>query len=136
FCTAAGDLENASLHIFHSKHLHGPYHAHSNNPVKIDVRNARPAGNLFVKDGNLYRPAQNSALHYGHKVFINQVTCLNEISFKEELVTSIDAVSFGNFIGVHHIYTAEGQVLIDLKQHQFSWYNFSHQLKRKLRRLV
>ena len=136
FCTAAGDLENASLHIFHSKHLHGPYDAHSNNPVKIDVRNARPAGNLFVKDGNLYRPAQNSALHYGHKVCINQVTCLNEISFKEELVTSIDAVSFGNFIGVHHIYTAEGQVLIDLKQHQFSWYNFSHQLKRKLHRLL
>lgn len=136
FCTAAGDLENASLHIFHSKHLHGPYHAHSNNPVKIDVRNARPAGNFFVKDGNLYRTAQNSALHYGHKVCINQVTCLNEISFKEELVTSIDAVSFGNFIGVHHIYTAEGQVLIDLKQHQFSWYNFLHQLKRKLRRLV
>jgi hypothetical protein len=135
FCTAAGDFENASLYIFHSNHLLGPYFPHANNPVKIDVRNARPAGNLFIKNGDLYRPAQSSASHYGHHLCINRITCLNEISFKEELVTSIDAVSFGKYVGIHHISAAQDQVLIDLKQSRFSWYNFIYECKRKLRKL-
>lgn len=134
FCTKANYFENAALFIFYSNDLDNAFTPHSNNPVKIDVQNARPAGPLFVKNGELFRPAQNSAKHYGHQVNINKIITLNEHTFQEEIVSVIAPERFGKYSGIHHIASFHHQTVIDLKRSQFSLHNFKFQIVRKLRK--
>ena len=134
FCTKANYFENAALFIFYANSLQEKFVAHQNNPVKVDVQNARPAGSFFLKDNFLLRPAQNSAKHYGHKVNINKIIKLSEFEFEEEIVAIIEPETFGNYIGIHHISSQQGQTVIDLKQTKFSKSNFNHQFKRKIRK--
>lgn len=136
FCTRAGAFENAELHVFYSNSLFEPFSPHLNNPVKIDVRNSRPAGSLFIKNRKLYRTAQNCAMHYGHKINLNLITHLSASAFEETTVSEIEAGLFGNFKGIHHISERDGIVVIDLKQSRFSFQNFKNELKRKLKKML
>jgi hypothetical protein len=135
FCTKANEFENAGLHIFYSSNLQEQFKAHENNPVKVDVCNARPAGSLFIKEGVLYRFAQNSAAHYGHKLNLNMITKLGTSVFEEKKINELKASQFGNYCGIHHINIHNNQILIDLKSFKFSFQNFKHQFKRKIKRL-
>lgn len=135
FCTKANYFENAALFIFYSASLDLAFVPHLNNPVKVDVRNARPAGPLIVKENQLLRPAQNSAKHYGHQVNINKIRLLTETSFEEEIIEVIDPLSFGKFEGIHHVASQNGYTTVDLKRYTFSSHNFRHQMKRKWTKL-
>lgn len=68
FCTCAENGRNDSLYLWHSETLTGPWEAHTRNPVKIDIRSARPGGTPFVYNGELYRPSQDCSLTYGGRV--------------------------------------------------------------------
>ena len=136
FCTKANYFENAALFIFYSEALDQTFKPHANNPVKVDVQNARPAGPLIIKGNTLIRPAQNSAAHYGHQVNINSIKKLTTLAFEEEIIQVVDAKIFGKFSGIHHISSQNGQTLIDLKRSTFSFNNFKHQLKRKWRKIT
>lgn len=136
FCTKANYFENAALFIFYSENLETPFVPHQNNPVKVDIQNARPAGSFFMKNNSLFRPAQNSAAHYGHKVNINKIITLNSLEFKEEIIDIVEPRLFGNYTGIHHISSQEGNTVVDLKQTKFSLHNFSNQMKRKLKRIL
>lgn len=68
----------------------GPWEAHTANPVKSDSRNARPAGNLFVADGVLYRPAQDCGTEYGKAIILNRIDRLDIEGFSETQVARID----------------------------------------------
>ena len=136
FCTKANCFENAALFIFYADSLYDDFKPHQNNPVKVDVQNARPAGNLFVKENKLYRPAQNNAKLYGHKVHINEVTQLSKKAFSEEIVHTVLPEKFGNYKGIHHVTHQNGQTLVDLKQTKFSLYNFRYQISRKIKRIL
>jgi hypothetical protein len=135
FCTKANYFENAALFIFYSDSLDQTFMPHSNNPVKVDVRNSRPAGPLIIKNHQLFRPAQNSAKHYGHKVNINKIVKLTTSSFEEEIMEVIAPLDFGNYTGIHHITSQNGYTAVDLKRNTFSSYNFTQQLKRKCLKL-
>jgi len=63
--------------------------AHPQNPVVSDVRSARAAGRLFEYNGNLYRPSQDGSHSYGFATNINHILELNEHSYKEVKVSSI-----------------------------------------------
>jgi hypothetical protein len=108
---------------------------HQNNPVKVNVQNARPAGTFFIDNDVLYRFAQNSVLHYGHKVNINKITKLSVSEFEEEIVEVIEPLLFGNYKGIHHINSQQGQTIVDLKQTKFSLNNFKNQWQRKWRKI-
>ncbi len=136
FCSRKDNFENAALYIFYSDNLFQPFTAHQNNPVKTDVRNARPAGNLFMEQNRLYRPAQDSAGAYGSVLNINMITKLSPTAFQEEVVRSIHPSEVGNYQGIHHISIQGNTVLVDLKLYQFSRYNFINQLKRKFKKLM
>jgi hypothetical protein len=136
FCTKANYFENAALFIFYADSLFDDFKSHLNNPVKVDVQNARPAGNLFVKENKLYRPAQNSAKHYGHSVNLNEVIELSHTHFREKMTSTIEAHQFGNYIGIHHAAHQQGKTLVDLKKWRFSWFNFKIQVARKMSRLL
>jgi hypothetical protein len=72
-----------ALHIFFSRSLFGPWIAHPKNPVVVDLRCARPAGNLVFRDGKLWRPAQDCEAGYGVGIGLAEVTRLNQLEFEQ-----------------------------------------------------
>jgi hypothetical protein len=78
-----------SLYLWHSHSLHGQWHPHVANPVKTDVRSARPAGNPFWHEGRLYRPAQDAQAGHGNTLCINCIQELNPNVFRETVVRRI-----------------------------------------------
>jgi hypothetical protein len=78
------------LHVWWSDSFEGPWRPHSGNPVKIDVRSARPAGTPFVFDGALHRPAQDCSRSYGGAVVVQRVDRLTPDDFDEHEVARIE----------------------------------------------
>ena len=81
--------EDVALYVFHAASLEGPWTPHALNPVKMDVRSARPAGTPFVHQGQLYRPALDNSRTPGWRVALMRVLELSPTSFREELVKTI-----------------------------------------------
>ncbi len=77
------------LHLYWSTTPLGPWTVHRGNPVVSDARCARPAGPLFSRNGELYRPSQDCSLAYGHSVLINRVDILREDDYRETTVHRI-----------------------------------------------
>lgn len=80
------------LHIFHSPDIEGPWLPHTGNPVKMDVRSARPAGTPFIHQGVLYRPAADDSEGPGHSVALMRILELSPTSFREERVRTIGPI--------------------------------------------
>lgn len=64
----------------------GEWRPHLRNPIKIDVRSARPAGPPIVWDGKLFRPSQDCSRTYGGAVVLNRVDRLTPTEFEEHAV--------------------------------------------------
>ncbi len=137
FCTLEGDYNNTELHIYHAQNFEGPWQPHANNPVKCDIRSSRPAGTPFLLNGKLCRPAQDCSSTYGAAVVINEIVTLSETDFFERPVKRLGPHpqwKFGK--GLHTFSVVDGDtVLIDAKRYVFNFDNFSHVMRRKLRRL-
>ena len=85
----ASDLDE--LFLFYSDELHSTsWTPHPMNPVVSDVRNARPAGRIFVHDGRIIRPSQNSSRRYGFGVKMNEIRILDEKEYEEVEIQSIE----------------------------------------------
>jgi hypothetical protein len=82
---------NDELHLYYADTPLGPWTAHRENPIKSDARNARPAGNIFYRDGVLYRPAQDCSTGYGKATVLNRIDKLDTDGFSETPVGRIDA---------------------------------------------
>jgi hypothetical protein len=116
---AVGGAE-CELHLFYADQLTGPWRAHDANPVKVDVRSARPAGTPFWKDGVLYRPAQDSSKDYGGRVVINRVLELTTQNFEEEACAVVDPPLGGPYRSGLHTLAAVGNItLVDAKRKLF-----------------
>lgn len=114
FATIDTATTNADLFVFYADDLDGPWLAHPLNPVKTDVRSARPAGTPFVVDGNLYRPAQDCSTHYGSAVTINEILKLSESEFEERVIHRVEPRKGGGYdYGLHTISQVGGLTLID-----------------------
>ncbi len=114
FATMDTATTNTDLFVFHADSLAGPWTAHPLNPVKTDVRSARPGGTPFVADGRLYRPAQDCATHYGSAVTINEVVTLTETAFEERVVHRVAPLADGGYrYGLHTLSQVGELTLID-----------------------
>ena len=71
------------LHLFYADSLEGEWTPHPKNPVVSDVRQARPAGNLFYEGNKLIRPGQDCSLRYGYAMTLNEVQILSENEYRE-----------------------------------------------------
>ncbi len=80
---------NDELHVFYSSSPFGEWKAHSLNPVIVDVRTARPAGNLFIEDNQIIRPSQDCSKRYGYALNFNRVEILSENDYRETTVKKI-----------------------------------------------
>ena len=101
------------LHLYYAESPLGPWRPHRRNPVKSDVRRARPAGRLFDWNGALYRPAQNCSSGYGYGVSLNRITCLSPDEFREEEVSQILPEWDKRVVGTHTLNSCEDLTVID-----------------------
>ncbi len=77
------------LFLFHSDNPVGGWVPHPMNPIKSDVRSARPAGRVFARDGRYYRPSQDSSRRYGYAMRLQEIKILSEHDYVEEEVDAI-----------------------------------------------
>jgi hypothetical protein len=124
---------NCELYLWYARSMIGPWHPHPGNPVKVDVRSARPAGTPFVVDGTLYRPAQDCSHTYGGRVIINRVHTLTPVAFREEAFAYVDPDPAGPYPeGLHTLSQVGNATLIDGKRIIFIPAEFSRVLAKKL----
>ena len=137
FCTFEGNLNNTALYIFHSEKFDGEWKAHENNPVKYDVRSSRPGGTPFLKDGKLFRPAQDCSSSYGSAIVISEIIELTEKTFVEKSIKRIEPKPNWKFNKGLHTFSIVGKdkVLIDAKRYTFNFDNFNHAMSRKIKRI-
>jgi hypothetical protein len=104
----------------------GPWTAHRNNPIKSDVRSARPAGRVFESQGQYYRPAQDCSRRYGYAVSINHILQLSPDTYEEVEVERIAPNGSLGVAGVHTFNTAGNMTVIDcLMQRNRLWLDHS-----------
>jgi hypothetical protein len=120
---------NCELHLWYSQAITGPWVSHAVNPVKVDVRSARPGGTPFMHEGVLYRPAQDCSTTYGARAIINRVVTLTPTAFREEFAASVDPDPDGPYPDGLHTVSAAGDItLIDGKRLRFVPAQFRRQL--------
>lgn len=113
-CENPGTPSNDELFLFYSTDLFSQkWTPHIKNPIVSDVGSARPAGKIFVYNGKIYRPSQNSSKRYGYGVKMNQIVVLSETEYKEECVCSIEPHWDKKIIAVHTLNGANGLTIID-----------------------
>lgn len=74
--------------------------SHPMNPIVSDIRKARSAGNIFEKEGKIFRPSQDCSFGYGYRVIINQILKLDENEYQEKEIRVIDP-SNSKMDGIH-----------------------------------
>jgi len=72
-----------TLAIWWARDLFGPWTPHAGNPVLVDDRTARPAGNFVRQGGALYRPVQDCRFGYGVSLNFMKVTRLDREGFEQ-----------------------------------------------------
>jgi hypothetical protein len=75
--------------------------SHPLNPIVSDVRKARPAGKIFIYEGEIYRPSQDCSVRYGKGFNLNHVTKLTETEYDETLITNFETTWDKKLKGTH-----------------------------------
>ncbi len=102
-----------ALHLFYADNpLADKWTPHPCNPIVKDIRSARPAGRIVVRDGKLIRPSQDSSRRYGYALNFNRITKLNENEYEEVLEGSF-LPRGGKIIATHTFNQAGNLTVID-----------------------
>lgn len=113
-CTNGDSCSQTVLHAWHADDLGGPWHPHTLNPLKTDVRSSRPAGTPFRYDGQLYRPAQDCSERYGGGIALNRVRQLSPTEFAETTARYLAPERGSPYPhGLHTLSLADGWLLVD-----------------------
>jgi hypothetical protein len=118
-----GDEEQShgwdKLFAWHAQEPRGPWIPHDHNPIKTDISSSRPAGAPFMRNGGLFRPAQDCSRTYGGRIVLNRILALTPSEFKEEPVSAIEPAPRGPYPDGLHTVSAAGDItLIDGKRFQ------------------
>ena len=102
-----------ALHLFYADSpLTDQWTPHRSNPVVKDIRSARPAGNVFMQDGRLIRPSQDSSHRYGYALRFNHILKLNENDYAEKPISTFKPPG-GRMLATHTFNQAGGLIVID-----------------------
>lgn len=133
FCTDLGDGPFSKLRVWYAPDLVGPWTPHPANPVKDDVRSARPAGTPFSVDGELYRPAQDSSSTYGGAIVLNRIVALTTTEYREEEVTTIGPFRDAPHThGIHTLSSMGDRTLVDGKRFAFDGRAMARNLRESI----
>ena len=116
FATVAEDglSDWDALHVYAADDLRGPWRAHPANPVLIDAASARPAGPLFQRGGELWRPAQDCSQGYGGGLTLCRVDRLDESEFRQTQMARLKPSRSWRAHGAHTLHHAAGVEVIDV----------------------
>jgi len=102
------------LFLFYSEDLFSKkWIPHRNNPIVSDVRKARSAGNIFMHNGIIIRPSQDSSKRYGHGMRFNEIKILNENEYEEIDIGRVYPDWNKNIIATHTFNSAGNLTIID-----------------------
>jgi len=93
--------------------LSGSWISHPLNPVVSDESSTRCAGNLFIHEGVVYRPAQDCSMRYGRGFSLRRVTILNESEYNEVTESEIKPDWDSKLKGTHTFNFDSGLTVID-----------------------
>jgi hypothetical protein len=103
------------LYLWHSDDLlSGEWKPHPLNPVRENLLYDRPAGELFMANGRLIRPVQDSVKRYGGAVEFRQLDRLTAAEYAEHAVARLEFPRSSGFAGVHTVNACAGMAAIDL----------------------
>lgn len=133
FCTSAETGPNEFLYAWFADQPMGEWSPHQLNPLKVDIRAARPAGRPFISQGMLIRPAQDCSEVYGGAVTFNRVLKLTPEEFLEQpagqLLPDVDRYP----VGLHTISGCGEQTTVDGARLEFNPNEFWRYLSNKIR---
>ena len=98
-----------TMSLFTADSLTSPWVEHPANPVVADVRSARPAGRVQVRDGRLLRPAQDGSVRYGYALVLNEIQALTPEIYREVEVRRVEPSWFPGASCTHH-YDTDGEL--------------------------
>ena len=99
----------------------------------IDCSKARPAGKLFDYQGKLIRPSQNSTIHYGQSITLEEIEELSETEFITKPFGTIKPVEDSDYDKGIHTINSDGDITVfDGKRFVFTLFGFKQQLKQKI----
>ena len=104
-----GRNRNDELFLFSSTEITGPWSPHPENPIVSDVRFARPAGRLFVRDNSLIRPAQDCSSRYGAATIFRRIVKLDEAHYEEETLATLTPAWNPGLVATH-TYNVDGNL--------------------------
>jgi hypothetical protein len=107
-------LPKVKLFLFYAESLFSDeWKSHPKNPVITDQFTSRPAGNIFVNDGKIYRPSQNSKKGYGQGIDINEISTLSKTDYVERKTRSIKPNGEKFITGTHTFAYQEQMTVLD-----------------------
>ena len=89
------------LFLFSAASLDANWSPHPLNPIVSDARRARPAGRIFLHDGALIRPGQDSSGSYGAAVVFSRIERLSETEFRETPISRLGPDWMRRNVGTH-----------------------------------
>lgn len=112
FTTERQDGFRHNLKLFYAEDLFSEWVPHPKNPVKTDIRSARPAGTPFRHKGSWYRPSMDYAEKIEGRIFINRVLKLSKTEYDEIPVKVIDPYTDTRFSDKIHTLCEAGEYTI------------------------
>ncbi len=98
------------LHLFYAKDFRtNEWTPHTLNPVVSDVKNARPAGKLFIENGKLYRPSQNCSHRYGYGFNLSEIVELSTTNYQERVISRVTP-DWDKHVVATHTYNKTGDL--------------------------
>jgi hypothetical protein len=106
-----GNCSDGELHLFYADGPFEEWTPHPLNPINVDVRSARPAGELFWEEGELFRPAQDCSVCYGYALTIMKIIRMNEREYEEVETQKILPDWSPGALGTHTV-NSSGEVTV------------------------
>ena len=103
-----------ALHLYFAPQgpLTDQWTPHPCNPIVKDIRSARPAGRIFMQDGKLVRPSQDSSRRYGYALRFNRIIKLDEKEYAEKAESTFKPAG-GRMLATHTFNQAGGLTVVD-----------------------
>jgi hypothetical protein len=118
-----GILRNDELFLFYADELcTTQWSPHPLNPVVSDIKNARPAGGIFVQDKKIFRPSQNGLIRYGCGFNINEINQLSEKDYSEKTIARVEPNWHNNIKGAHSFSHDHQLTVIDVFALRSRWF--------------
>ena len=130
FCSLKNLNENKNLYLFYSNNIFGNWIAHPNNPIIKNKNFARPAGQIIIYKKKLYRPSQDFSEGYGSRLYLNLITKLNKLDYKEKILFKLKPMD-KKYNGIHHISFKNKSFIFDQKYTVYSIKKFFYYLLKK-----